>query len=83
MTTHSLRTNLKGWGHFMVKHGHPHYPQLVEIQLAHKVRGKVAQAYSAQDDDWPERCEMMERYDKFCTTAPADSGNVIRFSKAK
>ena len=81
MTTHSLRTNLKGWGLSMAKYGHPHYPQLVEIQLAHKVKGKVAQAYSAQDDDWPERCEMMENYDKFCTTAPADIGNVISFQK--
>jgi integrase len=82
MPTHSLRTNFRGWGKSMVKHGCPHYPQLVEIQLAHKVIGKVAQAYSAQDDDWPERCEMMERYDKFCTAAPADNGNVVSFSKS-
>jgi integrase len=83
MTTHSLRTNLKGWGLSMAKHGCAHYPQLVEIQLAHKVKGKVAQAYSAQDDDWAERCKMMERYDEFCTTEPADRSNVIAFSKAE
>jgi integrase len=83
MPTHSLRTNLKGWGLSMAKHGCPHYPQLVEIQLAHKVKGKVAQAYSAQDDDWPERRKMMECYDEFCTTEPADRSNVITFSKAE
>jgi integrase len=69
---HALRTSLRGWGKFMKNRGCWHYPDLVELQLAHKAIGKVAQAYSAQDDDWPKRFEMMEAYDKFWCTPYAD-----------
>jgi len=80
-TTHMFRTNLRGWGRFMKKYeGCAQYEDLVEIQLGHKVKGKTALAYSAQDYDWPARCKMMETYDKFWNTAPTDD---TPFSDAK
>jgi integrase len=58
---HGFRTTLRGWAE---NYGSEH---LVEIQLHHAKSG-TAKAYSAQDDDWKARAEMMQRYDDYCHT---------------
>jgi integrase len=67
ITNHGFRTTLRGWGKNN-PHGKPH---LVEIQVDHNARDdRHRGAYSGQDDDWRDRCEMMQRYDDFCNQAP-------------
>jgi integrase len=76
ITVHGFRTTLTGWGKKQRK------DNLVEIQLDHMPKGNVAQAYGTQNDDWPQRCVMMEEWDQFCSPPLTPDDKIVRFSAA-